>query len=317
MRRRRPAMAERVGGCGLIGSARRRGERIGRGGLARRAGRVAAPGADRSGGCGGRLRASSGDIAAPVYARSAVKPFQALPLVEDGVMDRLGLTDAEMALACAVAQRRAATRGGAVAAAQGRRRRGGAGMRAALAVPPRRRRGSCAGRGGAGSGAQQLLGQARGHDGAGAGARLAGADGYHEPEHPVQRGCCGDVALVRAPGKGLRDGTDGCGVVTFAAPLDRLAAGFARFSRAARQGESGARRVVSDDEQPGPGRRNRPPVHGHHAGDGRPPVREGRSGGRLLRGCAGCRARDRAEGGRRCRPRRGVRRSSRCSGCWR
>src|ERR1700730_18374359 len=42
-----------------------------------------------------------GDIAAPVYPRSAVKPIQALPLVESGAADRYGFGDAELALACA------------------------------------------------------------------------------------------------------------------------------------------------------------------------------------------------------------------------
>ena len=44
---------------------------------------------------------AAGDIDAPVYPRSAVKALLALPLVESGAADRLGLTDAEIALACA------------------------------------------------------------------------------------------------------------------------------------------------------------------------------------------------------------------------
>src|SRR3954470_22008026 len=42
-----------------------------------------------------------GDTAMPVYPRSAVKPIQALPLVESGAAERYGLGDAELALACA------------------------------------------------------------------------------------------------------------------------------------------------------------------------------------------------------------------------
>ena len=42
-----------------------------------------------------------GDAARPVYPRSAVKALQALPLVESGAADRLGLSDKEIALACA------------------------------------------------------------------------------------------------------------------------------------------------------------------------------------------------------------------------
>jgi L-asparaginase II len=42
-----------------------------------------------------------GDIERPVYARSAIKPLQALPLIETGAADRFALGDEEIALACA------------------------------------------------------------------------------------------------------------------------------------------------------------------------------------------------------------------------
>src|SRR5688572_24380673 len=42
-----------------------------------------------------------GDVGQPVYPRSAVKPLQALPLVESGAADRYGFGDEELALACA------------------------------------------------------------------------------------------------------------------------------------------------------------------------------------------------------------------------
>lgn len=42
-----------------------------------------------------------GDIDAPVYPRSAFKALQALPLVETGAADAFGLSDAELAIACA------------------------------------------------------------------------------------------------------------------------------------------------------------------------------------------------------------------------
>jgi L-asparaginase II len=44
---------------------------------------------------------SIGDVERRVFPRSAVKALQALPLLESGVADRFGLTDAEIALACA------------------------------------------------------------------------------------------------------------------------------------------------------------------------------------------------------------------------
>lgn len=48
----------------------------------------------------GTPRLALGDVGAPVFPRSAVKIFQALPLVESGAADAAGLTDAELALAC-------------------------------------------------------------------------------------------------------------------------------------------------------------------------------------------------------------------------
>jgi L-asparaginase II len=49
----------------------------------------------------GALVASLGDIERPVFPRSAIKLLQALPLVESGAADRFGLSDEELALACA------------------------------------------------------------------------------------------------------------------------------------------------------------------------------------------------------------------------
>lgn len=50
---------------------------------------------------GGRIRWSEGDIARPIYARSAIKPLQALPLIESGAAAAFGCSPAEIALACA------------------------------------------------------------------------------------------------------------------------------------------------------------------------------------------------------------------------
>ena len=42
-----------------------------------------------------------GDVTAPVFPRSAVKALQAVPLIEQGAAERFGLSDEELALACA------------------------------------------------------------------------------------------------------------------------------------------------------------------------------------------------------------------------
>jgi L-asparaginase II len=44
---------------------------------------------------------AAGDIERPVFPRSAVKPLQALPLIETGAADALGLSVDEIAIACA------------------------------------------------------------------------------------------------------------------------------------------------------------------------------------------------------------------------
>ncbi|MBI3452352.1 MAG: asparaginase [Rhodospirillales bacterium] len=49
----------------------------------------------------GRVVEVHGDIDSPVYPRSAIKPLQAIPLVESGAAEAFGLSDAELALACA------------------------------------------------------------------------------------------------------------------------------------------------------------------------------------------------------------------------
>jgi L-asparaginase II len=49
----------------------------------------------------GRLRLSVGDVERPVFPRSALKPIQAVPLIESGAADAFGLSDEELALACA------------------------------------------------------------------------------------------------------------------------------------------------------------------------------------------------------------------------
>ena len=49
----------------------------------------------------GKTLLEIGDVAQPVFPRSAVKAIQALPLVESGTADALSFGDRELALACA------------------------------------------------------------------------------------------------------------------------------------------------------------------------------------------------------------------------
>jgi L-asparaginase II len=50
---------------------------------------------------GGGLRLSIGDVGRPIFPRSALKPIQAVPLIESGAGDAFGLSEEELALACA------------------------------------------------------------------------------------------------------------------------------------------------------------------------------------------------------------------------
>ena len=49
----------------------------------------------------GKLRLALGDVTSPVYSRSSLKPMQAMVLVESGAAEAFGLSDEEIALACA------------------------------------------------------------------------------------------------------------------------------------------------------------------------------------------------------------------------
>ena len=49
----------------------------------------------------GRIIASAGDIARPIFPRSAIKSMQALAMVSSGSLGKFALTDEELALACA------------------------------------------------------------------------------------------------------------------------------------------------------------------------------------------------------------------------
>src|SRR6516165_2892298 len=150
-----------------------------------------------------------GDVTAPVFPRSAVKALQALPLIERVAADRFGLSDEELALACASHSGEAAH--GAVVARSG---------------APTPLHNNCSGK----------------HAGFLCVARALGVDhaDYWRSEHPVQR-------LVRSvledfTGAALGEACcaiDGCSVPTWAVPLRNLAHGFAKFGTG--RGMSGER----------------------------------------------------------------------------
>ena len=178
----------------------------------------------------GQLVAATGEIDAPIYPRSAIKAFQALPLVESGAADRYGFTDEEISLACAshggepvhveVARRMLAKAGngeellecGAHPPSDSK----AAQELASSGLAPLQVHNNCSGK----------------HAGMLAVAAHAGAEArnYSAKAHPVQRGVAEVLdQLCDVETADLPCGVDGCSVPTWGIPLRNLGLGFQRF----------------------------------------------------------------------------------------
>jgi len=170
-----------------------------------------------------------GDVANPVFPRSAVKPLQALPLVESGAADRFGFGDEELALACASHSGEPAhvegvahmlVKAGLDQSALACGAHWPISQAAAFALAqtgtPSAVHNNCSGK----------------HAGFICCALAMGVDhaGYVRPEHPVQREV--RAVLENLYGAALppdRLAVDGCSVPTWAVPLKNLAHAFAKF----------------------------------------------------------------------------------------
>jgi L-asparaginase II len=170
-----------------------------------------------------------GEVARPVFPRSAVKALQALPLVESGAADRYGFGDEELALACAShsgepGHVEGVSRMLAAAGLDQPALRCGAhwpmSQPAAFALAqksaPSALHNNCSGK----------------HAGFLCLACAIGSDhaDYWRPEHPVQREV--HAVLEDLTGAALppdRRAIDGCSVPTWAVPLQQLAHAFAKF----------------------------------------------------------------------------------------
>ena len=171
----------------------------------------------------------------PVFARSAVKPLQALGSVRAGVLERFGLGERHLALACAshggteahvevVAEVLAAC--GLVEGALGCGPELPLDPRAADGVRPGRIRHNCSGK--------HAFGLAR------CIAEGWPLEGYFRGGHRLQRAmrdCVVEACAVAAPSE---EATDGCGMRTFAVPLAALARAFGALAGGG-LGPSGAR----------------------------------------------------------------------------
>lgn len=178
----------------------------------------------------GHVVAAWGDVTRPVYPRSAVKPLQALALIETGAADAFAVGEAEIALACA-SHNGERTHVEAVAAWLGRMGLGDSDLECGPHAPlgPAARAGLI--RSGAPFG--RLHNNCSGkHAAMLATARHMGEPtaGYIQPGHPVQRRV--RALLAEMGGTGLDDapaGTDGCGIPTLGMPLLAIARAMARL----------------------------------------------------------------------------------------
>lgn len=185
----------------------------------------------------GHLVAWAGQPDGATFIRSAAKPFQALPLVEEGVVGALGLPDEEIAVCCAShggepehiqTVRSLLARGGFTeddleCGPHAPLNRAAAAKLVAAGVPPAPIHNNCSGK----HGGMLLLARRMGWD----------PKGYRHREHPVQRRMVAEVARWTGISRErIPTGVDGCGVLCFALPLSALAGAFARFGAAAGAG---------------------------------------------------------------------------------
>ena len=180
-----------------------------------------------------------GDTERPVFARSAVKVLQALPLVTSGAADAFKLTDEELALACASHNgeaRHVATAAGVLAKAGLDETALECGAHwpqhevaqrelALSRTPLSALHNNCSGKHAGFLCVGCMMARAQGRD-----AREF-VRGYVKAEHPVMREIGASMQdatgcdLSRAP-----VGTDGCSIPTFGIPLHQLAHAFAKVA---------------------------------------------------------------------------------------
>jgi L-asparaginase II len=189
----------------------------------------------------GRQVLAIGDIARPVFPRSAVKVIQALPLVESGAADAFGFGDRELALACA-------SHNGEVAHADlaqemlGRAGLDGAALECGAHWPSLQDATVALAR--AGRNPSALHNNCSGkHAGFVCACRHMGLDhkGYVKIGHDYQRLIADTMTSVTgAQHAGDNAGIDGCSIPTYAIPLANLARGFSRLATGQRLGHARA-----------------------------------------------------------------------------
>jgi L-asparaginase II len=192
------------------------------------------------------LTASAGNPAHHSFVRSAIKMFQVLPFVEAGGVDHFQLTTEELALCTAshggepfhVAAARSIlgkarlTEGALACGPHFPMHTGTADAMRAASETPTRIHNNCSGK----------------HAGmlAYAVQQQWVTNGYHRAAHPVQQRILTTVAEWMGVETGdIEQAIDGCGLPTFAMPLDAVAEGCARFAAAVADGQAAPARIFA------------------------------------------------------------------------
>lgn len=181
----------------------------------------------------GRLLHVAGEVDRSIFPRSAIKPLQAIPLLESGAAERFAVSDRELALACAshsgepehvrLVQEWLARLGldpsalecGAHPPLHG----ASAECLVARGRSPERVHNNCSGK------HAGMITLARHLD--------VSVAGYSRADHPVQRRVADVLRAMTGLAELAPPAVDGCGIPTFPVPLGSLAIAMARFAHPA------------------------------------------------------------------------------------
>jgi L-asparaginase II len=190
----------------------------------------------------GHIHYAAGNPEAFIYARSSMKPVQALTIIESGAAEAYGFTEEEVAILCAshngepqhtatvsaMLDKMDLTRHCLLCGPHMPYHAATAAKLAEAGHQPSELHNNCSGK----------------HAGMLALALHTGADigRYMEPEHTVQQRMLQTVSeLAGYPEEQIVLGTDGCGVPVFGLPLHRLAAAYAELGRISCQDSASVR----------------------------------------------------------------------------
>ena len=181
----------------------------------------------------GNLLHAAGDVDRPIFPRSAVKPLQALALLESGAAERFAVSERELALACASHSgepehvrlveawlARLGLDGSALECGAHPPQHGpSAECLVATGCSPERVHNNCSGK------HAGMITLARHLD--------APVAGYSRADHPVQRSVADVLRAMTGLAELAEPAVDGCGIPTFPVSLARLAVAMARFAHPA------------------------------------------------------------------------------------